>query len=106
MSLEVEELGTFFLPRPDEGEEPSLYFKLRQQWYAIDGDKLILPIAAVEKNGTNINQSKGLLTQYGGSELLLQMATSDQDMKAGSGWVLHYRDSYGFIIEPAALDDS
>lgn len=103
MTLKIEELGTFFVARPDQDQQPELYFKLRQQWYAIDGDKLVLPITAVEKNGTNLNESKGLLTQYGGSELLLQMATSDQEMEPGSGWTLQYRENYGFIIEPAEL---
>lgn len=104
MSLQVEERGTFFIPRPDDGDNPYLQFRLAEEWYAIDGDKLILPIVALEKNGTEIQEGTGLLTQYGGSELLLQMATSSQEMKQGSVWHMSYRDSFGFVIEAATGD--
>lgn len=97
----IDEKRTYFLPRPDNGEPASMIFELTDEWYALDGDKLVLPIDAIEKNGDEIKEGIGLLSQYGSSELLLSMASSDQEIVEGSRWMLSYRDDFGFLIEPA-----
>lgn len=99
--MKIEEKRTYFVPRPDNGEQASLVFELTDEWYSLDGDKLILPIEAIEKNGETIQEGIGLLSQYGSSELLLSMASSDQQLAEGSRWMLSYRDDFGFLIEPA-----
>lgn len=105
--MNLEERGTYFIARPDDGEDPDdLIFRLAAEWYALDGDKLILPIIPLEKSGVEISRDDpALLTQYGGSELLLGMAAAGE-LEQGTEWILHYRDDWGFRIEPLTdLDD-
>jgi hypothetical protein len=96
---------TWFCQRPDDGGDPDdLIFRLSADWYALDGDKLILPITPLEKSGNDLSEmGAGLLTQYGGSELLLGMASSDQELEQGTEWILSYRDDLGFRITPASI---
>lgn len=98
--MNINEMRTYFLPRPEDEKQVDMVFELREPWYALDGDKLILPITARSKNGSSIEKGEGLLSQYGGSELLLNMASSDQLLEAGTEWMLSYRHDWGFIIEP------
>lgn len=98
--MKIDEIPTYFVPRPDDGEQADLVFELRESWYALDGDKLVLPITAIEKNGQPIEKGTCLLSQYGGSELMLNMASSDQDLEEGTRWMLSHRDGFGFVIEP------
>lgn len=104
------ERGTWFLQRPAEGEDGralhDLVFRLAGDWYALDGDKLLLPIQPVEKGEDDLSHhGPGILTQYGGAELLLSMASSDQEVEAGSEWILTHDSSLGFTISPLELSD-
>lgn len=105
--MKAKEGATWFVPRPDDqdvDQSPTLVFRL-ESWdgkptYFLDGDKLLLTITALKKNGKEIENGTGLLSQYGGSELLLQMASSNQLLEEGTEWILSYKSHAGFVIQP------
>lgn len=106
--MKIEERPTYFVQRPENTGEAYLVFRLVDEWYALDGEKLILPIDPIEKNGDDFsNLPPGLLSQYGGSELLLSMATTGE-IEAGTKWYLSYDERVGFQIDShkAANHDS
>jgi len=99
--MNIEERPTYFIQRPDDSAEDEYFiFRLIEEWYSLDGDKLLLPVDPLEMTGDDMNEHPpGLLSQYGSSELLLQMATSGE-LEEGSTWYLGYDDRRGFVIEP------
>lgn len=108
-------LDTFYVPRPQEGEsegEKYLAFRLREEWVAVDGDKLLLPVTLTERNGQTLDpEREGLLSQYGGHQLLTQLLLDlDDKPRVGDEFILQYDEMSGFRIDavpaaPAAADD-
>jgi len=68
-------VSTFWVPGPDDdqGRPNWLRAELREEWYATDGDKAILPVTKTGRNGEALESKKGLLVQFGGAELLLDV---------------------------------
>lgn len=83
-----------WLAAPDEDEEMpadglELRFELTEDWLAVDADQLILPIEVQDKTTITVDEPyEALLKQYGGEGLLNDMLMSDQDVEAGTEWVL------------------
>lgn len=92
-----------WLAAPDEEDDvksSELSFRLAEEWIAVDSDQLILPIVVLDKTGMNVTEPyQALLKQYGGEGLLNDMLMSDQEVEAGSEWLLLRTESL-LTIEP------
>lgn len=94
---------------PDEEDQDDtdryICFRLRDSWFAVDSDQLILPITLTERNGTTLDDPvPAILKQYGGEGLLNDMLLSDQDLEAGTEWMLSTTDGFGRTIEPISTE--
>lgn len=102
-------LPVFWVPAPEE-DDPDDYdryvaIRLRDNWVAVDSDQLILPVTITERDGVDLDPEPGLLKQYGGEGLLNDMLLADQEVEAGSEWIVGHAEGRGRYIE-AIPDDS
>lgn len=100
-------LPVFWNPAPDpedsEDFERYIAFRVTADWVSVDDDQLILPVAVTERDGNGFDEGEqGILKQYGGHGLLNDMLLADQDLEAGSEWMLSHQEGIGRTIE--ALD--
>jgi hypothetical protein len=93
--MTVDFVTSWYAAAPDDDAEEtagSLRFELAEPvWVAVDGQKLLMPINPLEKDGATIEPDEdfGILTQYGGHGLLNQMLIrSDGDLEPESEWVI------------------
>lgn len=103
-------LPVFWVQRPDDDDpddtERSIHFRVTEDWLAVDNDQLILPITLIARNGDDLDDSQpGLLKQYGGEGLLNDLLMADDDLEAGSEWVISYDQGYGFVAYSVPTDD-
>jgi hypothetical protein len=102
-------LPVFWVGRPDDDDpddvERSIYFRVTEDWLAVDSDQLILPITLLGRDGEEVEDGKpGLLKQYGGESLLNDLLLADKDLEAGSEWVISYDVDMGFQAYPVTSD--
>lgn len=110
MSLERRRVWWVERPETDDddlGETNADYrylkFRLSGEWYAINSrDQLVLPITPlhrVEDQYVSLGEpGPGLLAQYGGAELALDMMSGAVEPTEGTEWYVEYDPSYGFGI--------
>lgn len=83
---------TIWCPAPDEDEDAeghSLTFRIADDWLAVDGRELLLPIVLLARDGKDLSDPlPAVLKQFGGQALLNDMLLSDYDVEEGSEWVL------------------
>lgn len=97
-----------WLAAPDEDDEPSedgheMVFKVTRDWFSVDADQLVLPIEVHRKTGISVEEPyTATLKQYGGEGLLNDMLLCDQDLEAGTGWIL-MRTEQLLTVEPTTL---
>jgi hypothetical protein len=96
-------LDTFYVPRPRDDEREGdkyLAFTLTNDWVAIDGEKLLMPVEVTERNGQTFDEPRrGLLSQYGGHKLLNQLLLElDSPPKVGDEFLLEYDEMRGFVL--------
>lgn len=79
-------------PAPDEDEDAeqhSITFRIADDWLAVDGRELILPVVLLARDGNDLqDQFPAVLKQFGGQSLLNDMLLSDYEVEEGSEWVL------------------
>lgn len=94
-------------PDPDDPDDIERYitFRLRDTEFHTDDEQLIARITMLERDGQSGIEEDGLLKQYGGSEMLIDMLTSDQDVEEGSIWTILHNNSGRYITpEPEYRD--
>lgn len=101
----MKRLPVFWVSAPDEQEtddfERSITFRVTDDWLAVDSDQLILPITLIERDGEQLDEPEpGLLKQYGGEMLLNDLLLAEQDLEAGTRWLLGHQEGRGRYITP------
>lgn len=96
-------LPVFWVGRPSDDDpddtERSISFRVTEDWVSVDDDQLILPVALLSRDGEDFDEPQpGILKQYGGEGLLNDLLMSDEDLEAGSTWVIQYDADIGFHV--------
>lgn len=103
---------TWWVQRPtyDDPEEETIHdyeflrFRLADEWFAINSrDQLVLPITPVQRltddmGLVDLDADPGLLAQYGGAELFIDMMSAETDPSQGTEWYVEYDPRHGFGI--------
>lgn len=83
---------TIWCPAPDDDDDADQHdiaFRVADDWLAVDGRELILPIVMLERDGEDLSDPfPAILKQFGGQSLLNDMLLSDYDVEEGSEWML------------------
>lgn len=83
---------TIWCPAPaedDDRHDHYVIFRLADDWLAVDGRELILPIILLERDGNTLDDPfPAILKQFGGQSLLNDMLLSDYDVVEGSEWTI------------------
>lgn len=103
-------LPVFWVQVPDEEDQEdvdrSIHFRLREDWVSVDSDQLILPITILGRDGETFSDPQpGILKQYGGEGLLNDMLLSDEDVEAGTEWILGHQEGRGRYVHPVPSED-
>lgn len=96
----------FWVESPDDDDDFDrdwLRCRLAGGWFAVDGDRAIVPITAVERRSEGTyDGSPGLLVQYGGADLILDMV----DIEEGDTFtVVNPRNGRPYVEEQLDRDD-
>lgn len=96
---------TFWVPTPDEGTDREwLRCRLAGDWYATDGDRAILPVTALHRRGQDPAEISGVLVQFGGADLILDLVQAD--LSQGEEFiVVNPADGRPYIDEAAEISD-
>lgn len=96
---------------PQSGKSPLDYehlkVRLAAEWWAINSrDQLILPVSPIHRLADAkvdmTGEGPGLLVQYGGAELGLDMLGATTEPTEGTEWYVEYHPDYGFRIRHTA----
>lgn len=100
-------LQTFWCPSPgddDDRDRNWLKLELTDDWYATDGDRAILPVRRLDRNGETPAEVEGLLVQFGGSDIVLDM--KEAGIEPGDEFiVINPRSGRPYIDEASAIPD-
>lgn len=109
--MSLERRRVWWVERPDLDEDQSesssdykyLKIRLAAEWYAINSrDQLVLPITPLHRVETEYvslgDPGPGLLAQYGGAELALDMMSGAVEPTDGTEWYVEYDPASGFRI--------
>lgn len=98
---------TFWCPSPDEDanhDREWLLCRLADDWYATDGDRAILPITKLHRRGEDRAEVSGLLVQFGGSDLILDLV--EAGISEGDEFtVINPANGRPYVDEAAAIPD-
>lgn len=100
-------LQTFWCPSPDEEsavDREWLLCRLADDWYATDGDRAIMPVTKLHRRGEDRAEVRGLLVQFGGADLILDLLNagiSEDDEFT----VVNPANGRPYIDEAAAIPD-
>lgn len=99
--------ATWWVPSPDD-DGPDLEWlkcRLTDEWYATDGDRAILPITKLHRRGEEPAEAAGILVQFGGADLILDLV--QLGLEPGDEFiVVNPRDGRPYIDEAAEIPDS
>lgn len=88
----------------DDRTDSYMIFRVTEEWFAVDAEQLILPIAVIEKDGEERNGTPAILKQYGGERLLNDMLMCEQQLEAGSTWGIYAEPQRHLYVEPHTTD--
>lgn len=82
-----------------------LRVRLAEEWFAINSrDQLVLPVTPVYRLTSEVgvdgleDQGPGLLMQFGGADLALDLVGGKADPTQGTEWIVAYDPRQGFCI--------
>lgn len=98
---------TFWAQSPGEDDSHDrdwIRCRLAADWYATDGDRAIVPVTALGRRGEDYSEVSGLLVQFGGADLILDL--HEAGIEEGDEFVvINPRNGRPYIDEAAAVPD-
>lgn len=98
---------TFWAASPsddDSHDRDWLRCRLADEWYATDGDRAIVPVTMLARRGEAPAEISGLLVQFGGADLILDL--HEAEVEQGDEFaVVNPRNGRPYIDEAAELPD-
>lgn len=83
-----------------------LRVRLAEEWFAINSrDQLVLPVTPIYRLTSEVGVDRledagaGLLMQFGGADLALDLVGGEADPSQGTEWIVAYDPRQGFVID-------
>lgn len=110
--MTLQKRQTWWVQRPtyDDPDDESIHdyeylkFRLAEEWFSINSrDQLVLPVVPLERltDGAGLvelDADPGILAQYGGAELVIDMMSGGTEPTAGTEWYVEYDPRHGFGV--------